>query len=235
MARRHEAEQHLRNGLCPLSIAHKMEVSIRTVIPYLFIRVGEGGLTLSDIYYSIPENRRSNYEALLERRTSTTSLIDESEFHLYRACRDSVMGDMYLQLRRLEITLHRMIQCALEMKHAQHDDQWWVEGVPLDIRKSCQERREEDRQRLDAYAYTNLIHLKVIIERNWAIFKEVLPDNLAVDKGDLMRRLDRLNQIRNDVMHPIKLVQPTADSFKFVRSLGTALEESRWRFVAKNE
>src|ERR671924_352935 len=58
MARKNEAEQLLRQGYYPASIAREMRISVRSVIQYLQTRVGEGALRLSDLYFSWPPEKR---------------------------------------------------------------------------------------------------------------------------------------------------------------------------------
>lgn len=124
---------------------------------------------------------------------------------------------MYLLLRLLEIELHTRIREVLERRYPQHDDQWWVEGVPERIRKECAQRREEDPKRLEPFAYTTLVHLKEIVDKNWSIFRTAFPAESARDKRGWMKMFDRLNRIRNEIMHPVKMVTPTEDDFRFVR------------------
>lgn len=68
----------------------------------------------------------------------------------------------------IEIVLHQYVRFRLEQCFGAQDEAWWVEGVPLTIRQECAQRREADPDRREPYAYTNLIDLKSIIEKNWS-------------------------------------------------------------------
>src|SRR5690606_35559165 len=143
--------------------------------------------------------------------------LESSEIHLYRLCRDATFGDMYSHLRTVEVTLHRLVRQTLQQAYSSHDDECWHHGVPLPIRQRCVSVREADPQHLvDPYVYTNLIDLKEIIEKNWVLFVDILPSEASRDKRELGRMFDRLNRIRNVVMHPVKQVHPTEDDFTFV-------------------
>lgn len=58
MAKKHEAETLLRQGLIPSQIARHLGVSIGTTVQYLHTRIGEGALRLAEIYYSLAPERR---------------------------------------------------------------------------------------------------------------------------------------------------------------------------------
>lgn len=236
MARRDEAWRLLRDGNAPIEIAEAMGVRMTTVVPYLWQAVGRTRLFRIQILFAIPPDRRKLYDVVLKRVANGENLDharrqhrldydDQLECEVYQICRESMAEDMYLLLRRLEIQLHQMVREVLEGKYPQHDDQWWIEGVPEPIRKDCAQRREEDPRRLEPFAYTTLLHLKEIVDKKWAIFKTALPTKISQDKRELMDKFDRLNRIRNDIMHPVKLLTPNEDDFSFVIGLFEILNQ----------
>jgi hypothetical protein len=159
------------------------------------------------------------------------SMID---FDLYWLSKDSPHTDTYRFLRDLEMTLHRVIRRTLDLAFPKHDDDWWSKGVPLETRKRCSAMQEEDADHhLEAYSYTNFIDFMKIIgsKSNKDKFREVLPMELADDRkmAQLLKDLERVNEIRNGVMHPIKGIPLLKDQCDFVRRLRDQLLGFRWR------
>lgn len=115
----------------------------------------------------------------------------------------------------IEVQLHRHIRHRLQAQFGDDGDAWWVEGVPLSIRQECVTRREADPDRDEPYAYTYLIDLKSILDRNWPLFE---PDFLKVRKAisskkELLDLLVHLNEARNRHSHPVRAPQPDSRTF----------------------
>lgn len=202
MGRPHEVASLLKAGLDPVQIAARLGISDKSVFDYLHRAVGEGLLRRSDIYFAVPPERRSSYRLLLEPYSDHSAAL----------------GDMYLDLRRLEINLHRQIQQSLVVRYGDDEKGWWRQGVPETVRLKCQERREKDPEEpCTAYGYTDLLDLGKIIENQWSLFKDQLPPSYAGNRRTLLDHLARLNRIRNKVMHPVRGVVPCEDDFDFVR------------------
>ena len=72
MARKHEAVSVLKRGLSPALIARGMQVSIGTVMGYLYTQVGEGAIRRSDILFAIDSEIRAAVETA-ERENSELS------------------------------------------------------------------------------------------------------------------------------------------------------------------
>lgn len=125
-----------------------------------------------------------------------------------------------------------MIKKTLELAFRSHDDAWWGEGVPEQIRVRCSDAKERNtKERLHSYCYTNFIDFKDIIKDNWAEFSKVLPTDIADGrkKQQLLADLQQVNEIRNGVMHPIKGIRLSEKDCEFVRKLACQWHESRWR------
>ena len=77
----------------------------------------------------------------------------------------------------------------------------------------------------------NFIDFKDIIKDNWDEFCKVLPSDIADDrkKKKFLSSLQRANDIRNGVMHPIKGIPLSKDDCEFVRKLASQLLERHWR------
>jgi hypothetical protein len=112
----------------------------------------------------------------------------------------------YRYIQYIETSLHQCIRETLQGAYGGDEDEWWVKGVPTNIRVQCANRREESTQREELYSYTDLIHLKVIIEKNRKLFE---PRLLSVSKHtnqqkEFLDNIARSNDIRIRVMHTIR-------------------------------
>jgi hypothetical protein len=231
MARKQEAEKLLRNGRSPAEIAEEMGVSLATAIQYLRLQVGEGTLRFSDIYFAIPAAKRKELQLVAERKASIgyvdTRMLKEQglsreEFELFSRLRRRHVfaGDMYEFVSETELSLHELVRSKLEEAFGTEETGWWRKGVPADIRTVCVSRREQDDEpAASPFAYTDLVHLFKIIDRNWNLFVALLPKHYASSKKTLESELARLNRIRNSVMHPVKGKKWSEADFEFVRRL----------------
>jgi hypothetical protein len=229
MTVREIAANLIKSGKSPSDIASELNKPTGEVARMLLLQIGEGKLTYADVLFTITPYKLAEYEQALERfrDRSQFSLIQSlrargighnqaRELELYLRCRDAVAGDMYLAIRRLEVRLHQFVRRILEGAFLGNNDAWWRNGVPLAIRQRCAQTREEDEDPFDAYSYTTLIDLKRIIDTNWVAFVKVLPCQVTTDKREFMRNFDRLNSIRNRVMHPTKLAPVLRDEYEYV-------------------
>jgi hypothetical protein len=206
MGRPHDVANLVRTGLTPAEIAAQLGVTVASVAGYLHRAVGEGLIRRSDIYFSVPGDRRGS--------DSTLQLWYSDPVH--------ALGDMYEDLRRIEITLHERIREALIREYGDGEAGWWRHGIPEGVRVKCQERRERDRDDpCQPFSYSDLLDLDASLEEQWALLKDLFPDYTA-NRKQLSKDLRRLNRIRNKVMHPVRGVVPDDDDFEFVRGLQRA-------------
>jgi len=188
--------------------------------------VGEGKLRQSDILFAIPREVR---QAIAEAQGSLPEGVDPDDHYVVRLYGDAAhaLGDMYDDLREIEVALHFFIKEQLKRRLGDAEGGWWRKGIPETIRKRCQTRREEDAEpATEAYGYTDLLDLGQIIEQNWSTFQECLPDLYRSNRKRLLEDLQRLNGIRRTVMHPVRRAAPTEQDFDFVRDLKLALYPS---------
>ena len=239
MARKHEAAEWLKKGHSPSQIAKQMKVSLSTVKGYLHNQISEGKIRRSDIVFSLDQNTRRMIEDIVSK-TSTTNWydiynavqkvgghVDRDDLQIYLEMRDTP-GDLYENIRYIEVTLHSSIKTILISEYGATD--WWRKGVPADIRADCSDAFVRDEQPAgDPYRYTNFIHLKEILEKQWNVISKALPKNVSSDRKTLLSGLVKLNQIRNFVMHPVKGKIPTDEDFAFVREFLDYLELDKWR------
>jgi hypothetical protein len=84
-------------------------------------------------------------------------------------------------------------------------EDWWTARVPLTIRQKCAARQEEEKCRLPKEAYLDLIDLKTIMEKEWKLFEAHLrAEGCEGGKEKSLAWLDRLNELRRMVGHPLK-------------------------------
>ena len=241
MSRREEAAQHVRDGISPSKIAAKMGVSGSTIRPYLLQQIAEGHLRRFDIVRSIDEKTKRRYDEFIEIHESDgywplvnagrASGFDMDEFRLYLECRNSLRGELYTYIAKVEVFLHDKIRKSLVAEFGGDEMEWWRNGIPEQIRLSCVSIRETDPYPPgEPYAYTTFIHLSKIIDKNWQIFHFIVPQEYASDKKALARTFDRLNAIRNAVMHPVKHFAFSDDDFQFVAETADLLgNPQKWR------
>jgi hypothetical protein len=235
MARYLEACRHILGGRSPLQTADAMGISLGSVRQYLCLGIGEGALRASDIAFSIDE--RTSIEAALGQSDHSSAstgkrersriighvrklistqgrTIDRELIELYLMVRDP-RPDLYALICEAEIALHRFVRRTLEQAY---QSRWWQDGIPLRIRQTCQSRREEDHTPLDAYHYTTFVDLKEIIDKKWTTFAAVLPKSLSKNKAELLDSFQTMNEIRNRVMHPVKMVPEYEQDYLFARA-----------------
>lgn len=236
MGVREEARNLIRSGFSPKEIAQQRGVSLKTILGYLDQLVGQGNIRRSDILFSIPKNIRkaiteepekgSIWVIDVELREKGVS-VDREDIEVVLKYGDSrhAMGDMYDDLRSIEVFLHDLIRKGLEEEYGKGELNWWKKGVGETTRINCQAKREKDINPLvDPYCYTDLLDLWKILDNQWKVLNGLLPTKLTKDKKSLGRKLTKINEIRNNVMHPVRGIIPSEEDFEFIRDLKRELE-----------
>ena len=145
---------------------------------------------------------------------------DDIEVALRYRAEQFAFGDMYESIRAIETGLHRLVREVLEGEHGIGEKGWWRKSVPLSIRQKCVDRREEDEEPADdPYAYTDLLDLARIAEKEWQTVSARLPKDAAANRKRFVQDLERMNRIRRMVMHPVRGLFPSEDDFQFVHDL----------------
>ncbi|OLE55673.1 MAG: hypothetical protein AUG51_01680 [Acidobacteria bacterium 13_1_20CM_3_53_8] len=244
MARKDEAASLLIAGNSPSQIASMMGISTGTVEQYLYIKVVEGAIRRSDILFSIDAETRKTMEDIILRSEKKDyhsvfhtakregHLLDYKELEIYMKLKDAriSLGDMYEFIYKIETTLHEMIKRILIANYGEGEDCWWRKGIHVEIRKDCARLREEETEpAAELFCYTTFIHLRKILEDQWAVFSQVLPQLFVKEKKKFLSNLNKLNSIRNYVMHPVKGMPITEDDFAFVREFHQSIQERNWR------
>ena len=208
MGKRGETLSLLRSGLDPIQISIEQRVGLATTLGYLDEFIGKGKLRRSDVFFSLSREQRNDPKSLEEHQI-VARYGDAAH----------ALGDLYEDLRCVEVTLHEQIRKALESQFGSGDAGWWRKGLPEQIRARLADRRERDDDPDHPYAYTDLLDLWEILDRNWGkVAKEVVPHSLP-DKARLERDFRRLNKIRNRVMHPVRSRSPSESDFEAIREI----------------
>lgn len=119
----------------------------------------------------------------------------------------------YRYIQRIETSLHSHISHILHVSFGDEESEWWVQGVPPGIRIDCAKRREEDPLREESYAYTDLIDLQAILDKNWRIFEssfKLVRENVK-SKREFLGGIAKTNEVRKRVMHPIRMIVTDED------------------------
>jgi len=198
MGRPDEVAKLIFAGKTPAEIATDLGLSLVSIEGYLHRAIGEGLLRRSDIYFSVPPGRRD--------RTMSRWYSEPG----------NVLGDMYEDLRCIEIALHQKIQITLVDRYGDSEVGWWRKGIPESVRVKCQERREKDQDDpCEPFCYSDLLDLDTIFQKRWSLLKDLIRDYSA-DRKKLSKDLRRLNRIRNKIMHPVRGQVPDEEDFDFV-------------------
>lgn len=201
----------IREGNTPSEIAEKLGLSLKSVEGYVHRAIGERLIRRSDVYFSVSPDRR-NLDATMRRWW-------EDAIH--------ALGDMYEDLRRIEITVHQKISKTLIQQYGKGESGWWRKGVPERVRIKCQERREQDPDEpCDPFCYSDLLDLAAIFENQWTLLKNLFPE-YAENRKQLLKDLRQLNCLRNKVMHPVRGLVPDEQDFDFIRGLQRSFQCER--------
>jgi DNA sulfur modification protein DndB len=104
-------------------------------------------------------------------------------------------------IRRIETTLQSFVIEELKQEYPDAEN-WWILGVPKDVRKKAMEKYEEDdRRRGTKEAYFDLIDYKHIALHNWSVFEKILAYGNKGNKEKRLGWLDFVNEKRKVVMH----------------------------------
>lgn len=213
----------LQIGLPPDEVARKVGVARSVVFGHCDSLIVLGKLRRSDVFYSIPQERRNlvvrvlRGEAISHEEWSISEAKQvkiDVETMTHYAFSGPFLGDLYEDIRVMEITLHKRVCSTLARFLG--ETAWWNSVVPEKIRAECERRRSTDREPADSTVnYLNLADLTVLVDRKWEILGSLFPRSQA--KAKSLGELRRLTTIRNWVMHPTRGVTPTEEDFAFVR------------------
>jgi len=149
----------------------------------------------------------SIYNCFLSAVSFIEPLSSHSPFHLILL--DTKKKDkeetqnVGMLIERTELCLFSWV---IDLLKQEYSDDWWVRGIPLPIRKQCQNRKEEEGiSKIPAEAYLTLIDFRDIAKNNWklcASTMESISGQQGKDKSTSW--IVQLNETRKLWAHPIK-------------------------------
>ncbi len=125
----------------------------------------------------------------------------------------------------VELTIQRVVLGKLKSELGTDEMEWWMKGVPENIRTKASDRFEKDSgRRGHREYYFDLIDYRDIALQNWLIFESVLADG----KGSKKKRTSwivKLNGVRRIVSHPSSATRVSVEDLEQVKAYQTRLKE----------
>ncbi len=118
-------------------------------------------------------------------------------------------------INEIQQTLYQFVMKRLNESFGEN---WWYDGVPEPVRKSCSAIQEEERGTKEKHQYMHLIDYHVIADRNWEVFKDSFSLSNAHGKKKQLEWLKELNTIRN-ITHHVEKWPATKEQVAFVRRM----------------
>lgn len=237
----------LSEGHTPGQIARRLDQSLPEVLTIVDQLIGQGHVRCIDVLLTVPHASRRPilvtflslgyiptaeqlYDDLLE--AGHPVVLEDVEAILRYADVGRLLGEVYEHVRDIEVGLHRLIRDAFVQEYGAEETGWWRQGIPRDVRIKAQSRREEDNaaEPSEPFGYTDLIDLRLILDRQWKILAPYLPPKARGDRPALLDDLLRLNQIRRVIMHPVRGTVPDEDDLDFLYHMRKRLGFGETRF-----
>lgn len=191
---------------------------------YIKRAVGESQIRRIDVLRTVPEELRvAVFEGHGQDRIG--ELIDQlditnGDIDVFKAFQNAA-SDVYDTIRILEVGLHRLVKSTLRENFG---DRWWTKGIPRSTREKCLCRWTAEDEEFDRYSYTDLLDLWNIINKQWPLFKAKLPNVLSSNKKELESSFNRLNAMRNKVMHPSRGLFPSDADLDFAEHFSSLFD-----------
>ena len=225
-------------GFSPSKIADQCAIPTSEVTRFLSTEVKEGRLTPSKLLSAFDNDWRTTVEfcascdpkgigdcdSVIEAVTLFEMPYDLEEIRFYFEYKEKEKkihaGKLYELISDIERKLHAVIKTTLVKKYGDSETGWWGQGVPEKVRLDCVKAREANCEfKEGSYNFTTFIHLSDIIKEKWVLFASQFSKNRTNDKPKMLAGLRRANDIRNQVMHPVRGEMPNHDDFSFIENL----------------
>jgi len=173
------------------------------------------GVALGDYLGSLGSEERREFRSLRGVEGQTRAMR-RCQYAISERISDFEPGGLkdFIELERAETNeearqiidrVEKLLQATLldELKYAYGSDEpsWWFEGVPVSVRKSVDNKINEDKGqhggREDNFTF---IDYRDIVEHNWELFKTMLARG-ASGKQTGTRWINDINEIRKNAMH----------------------------------
>ncbi len=124
---------------------------------------------------------------------------------------------------RIETTMQKVILDEVRREFGAADSEWWLLGIPKNIRLKVTERFEQDDgKRGIKEHYFNLLDYKKIIIENWTLFESLFAYGNTGNKDKRTAWIDELNDKRNAVAHA------SSGSYLSIEELGRLQDYEEW-------
>ena len=129
-------------------------------------------------------------------------------------------------IRKIENRLNSFIVATIKSEFGNDRNVWFVQGVPIELRRVLSQRREDgDRQR-DEEKHLYLVEYIDICRHNWSIFRNSIPLALTsdIDNSKVATKwISKLDDIRNKVSH-VTGEEVTRDNVAYVKEISSRVE-----------
>lgn len=112
--------------------------------------------------------------------------------------------DARLLIDDIQKKLFNTVVERLKLEYPEDDNDWWYNGIPDKVRKSCSTKQEEEKGVKNREQYLVLIDYHSIAHSNWSIFQQYFSFSKDGGKDKQLNWLKELNQIRNITHHAEK-------------------------------
>jgi DNA sulfur modification protein DndB len=107
-------------------------------------------------------------------------------------------------ISRIEEVLQRTVIDELKREIGPAEEEWWFMGVPKNVRKKVDERRNEEGGKNKREQNFDLIDYREIIQYKYEIFEPILAWGSKGSKDSRTKWLVEVNELRKHVMHASK-------------------------------
>jgi hypothetical protein len=104
---------------------------------------------------------------------------------------------------RIEQLLQRVVIEELKREFGENETDWWILGVPKNVRLEVAKREQaDDSRRGSKEAYFDLIDYRGIAIENWQLFEPLMAQGTSGNKEKKTKWIVDVNEKRNIVAHP---------------------------------
>lgn len=127
----------------------------------------------------------------------------------------------------IEPLIDKFIKSKLKEEFGEENNIWWVEGIPMEIKKKCSNNQIESKTMEPIENFLNTIHYVTIIEANWTLLGNYFtkPGMEKVKKDKKLEWLKKFNGIRQKYSHPQR-ENTTEDEYNFLIEIKEWLEKT---------